>query len=362
MILLGLLGAALAAEGSASGPAPGETQAVDLMNLFEPPVALVDQDGRTIVTKKAAGQVSVMDWNNDGKHDLVLGCHTGMDTAQAEILLLENVGRTDKPRFRWPTEKRVVTGTADATACDAFSGSCGCKSGGAFETATWDANGDSRPDLIVNTYWTRGVVVLINAGVKDGLPVFRQGEQLFVIGQTHGRGSGGGDWNNDGIPDYVHPVNKYGWTVHYGTRLPAGGIGLAKKALKSEDFTIAGHENYARAGKDHAWFECTPCAWNFSGKHGAGSPVTEVVAVMYHADYNATGDYAAKKCDINFYLLDREAKTCVKQATLVVNAAASTRLGMGDLDGDGAMDLLYTGGTFNKDGAGTKIWWLRGRK
>jgi hypothetical protein len=24
------------------------------------------------------------------------------------------------------------------------------------------------------------------------------------------------------------------------------------------------------------------------------------------------------------------------------------------------MDLLYTGGTFNKDGAGTKIWWLRG--
>jgi hypothetical protein len=43
-----------------------------------------------------------------------------------------------------------------------------------------------------------------------------------------------------------------------------------------------------------------------------------------------------------------------------VTAAAATRLGLGDLDGDGLMDLLFTGGTFNKDGTGTRIWWLRG--
>ena len=43
-----------------------------------------------------------------------------------------------------------------------------------------------------------------------------------------------------------------------------------------------------------------------------------------------------------------------------MTAGAATRLGLGDLDGDGIMDLFFTGGTFNKDGRGTKIWWLRG--
>lgn len=346
---------------AAADPAPGESCAVDLMGLFEPPVALADQDGKAIVTKRAGGHLAVMDWNGDGRNDLVLGCHDGMDTTQAAILLLENVGSAAAPKFRWPTAARVQVGEEASTTCSAFGSSCGCKSGGAFETAPWDANGDGRPDLIVNTYWTRGVILLRNTAIKDGVPVFTQVEQLFEIGQKHGRGSGGGDWNNDGIPDYVHPVNKYGWTVHYGKKLPDNGLGLEKKALKSGDFTIRGNEGYAPAENAATWFDRTPYAWNFSGKHGTGSPVTEVVAVMYRADYNETANYAAKKCDINMYLLDRAAKACVKQATLAVNAAATTRLGMGDLDGDGAMDLLYTGGTFNKDGTGTKLWWLKGK-
>jgi hypothetical protein len=355
-------GVVVAGNAPASGsPAPGESVAVDLMGLFYPPVALVDQEGKTIVTKRAGGHLAVMDWNADGKNDLVLGCHAGMDTPQAEILLLENVGTSASPKFRWPTEARVMAGKEE-TSCSAFSSSCGCKSGGAFEVAAWDANGDSRPDLIVNTFWTRGVVLLRNTGVKDSIPVFTQAEQLFEVGQKHGRGSGGGDWNNDGIPDYVHPVNRYGWTVNYGMKLPGGGIGLNKKALNAADFKLTGNENYGTGADGTIWFDRTPYAWNFSGKHGPDSPVTEVVAVMYQADYNETKNYAAKKCDVNLYLLDRDAKTCVKQATLAVNAAATTRLGMGDLDGDGVMDLLYTGGTFNKDGAGTKLWWLRGRQ
>lgn len=353
---------AVAAQAWAADPAPGESSAVDLMGIFEPPVALADQDGHAIVTKRSAGHLAVMDWNGDGKNDLVLGCHAGMDTAQAEILLLENVGTSASPKFRWPSSAQVMAGTDEEATCSRFASSCGCKSGGAFEMAPWDANGDGRPDLIVNTYWTRGVMLLLNAGAKDGVPEFKQGEQLFAIGQKHGRGSGGGDWNNDGIPDYVHPVNKYGWTVHYGTKLPGGGLGLERKALASGAFTLKGHEGYPSAEKGPAWFDRTPYAWNFSGKQGPGSTVTEVVAVMYRADYNETKDYAAKLCDINLYLLDREAKTCVRQATLAVNAAATTRLGMGDLDGDGVMDLLYTGGTFNKDGAGTKLWWLKGKR
>jgi len=343
-------------------PAPGESVAVDLRGLFYPPVALADQDGKVIVTRLAGGHLAVADWNGDGKNDLVLGCHASMDTAQAEILLLENVGTSASPKFRWPAGNRVMISKEEETTCSLLSKSCGCKSGGAFEVASWDANGDGRPDLIVNTFWTSGVELLLNAGVKDGGPEFKQSERLFEIGQKHGRGSGGGDWNNDGIPDYVHPVNRYGWTVHYGIKLPGGGIGLNKKALSAASFKLTGNECYGTAADGNPWFDRTPYAWNFSGQHGAGSPVTEVVAVMYQAGYNETKDYAAKKCDINLYLLDRVANTCVKQATLAVNAAATTRLGMGDLDGDGVMDLLYTGGTFNKDGAGTKLWWLRGKK
>jgi hypothetical protein len=32
------------------------------------------------------------------------------------------------------------------------------------------------------------------------------------------------DWNDDGVPDYVHPTNRYEWTVHAGRRRPAGGV------------------------------------------------------------------------------------------------------------------------------------------
>lgn len=346
----------------AANPAPGESIAVDLQGLFEPPVALADQAGAAIVTRRAAGHVAVVDWNSDGKNDLVLGCHAGMDTPQAELLLLENGGTAAAPAFLWPAKGNVQLTAGDPESCSVLQGSCGCKSSGAFEIAPWDADGNGKPDLIINTYWTRGVLLLLHSGMKDGLPVYKQGEVLFEIGQKHGRGSGFGDWNNDGIPDYVHPVNEYGWTVHVGKPRPDGGFTLRKNALSSAGFTLKGHEAYPAAAENRKWFDRTPCAWNFSGKHGADSPVTEVVAVKYQAGYHQTANYAAKLCDINLYWLDREAKTCVKQATLAVNAAATTRLGLGDLDGDGAMDVLYTGGTFNKDGAGTKIWWLRGKK
>lgn len=354
---------------------PGESRPVDLVGLFAAPVAVVDESGEPIVTRRAAGHPAVADWDGDGDNDLLLGCHESMNTADAGILVLRNVGVAATPRFTWPTGERVVVTTVDDTwprlpalaagrdsapeSCSLLGGSCGCKSGGAFEVTPWDWNGDGRTDLIVDTFWKPHGVRVFLGGERGGRPALEPGDVLWPI-KDHGKGSGCGDWNSDGVPDYAHPVNRYEWTVHLGQRQPDGGVRLDGGRLSSADYTIVGHEAYRGGGTNAAWFAATPCAWNFSGRHGRDSAVTEIVAVMHHPDYEATADYAARKCDVNLYHLDRTARTCVRQATLAVNAAAATRLGLGDLDADGVMDLLYTGGTFNKDGAGTKIWWLRG--
>jgi hypothetical protein len=377
LVLLGIPTASAAelATGLAVDVPPGESRPVDLQGLFAPPVALVDEGGRAIVTRRAAGHPAVADWDGDGDGDVLLGCHESMNTADAGILVLLNVGSAATPRFAWPTTERVVVtavddawprlpaltlGRDDATeSCSLLGGSCGCKSGGAFEVTPWDWNGDGRTDLIVDTFWKPHGVRVFIGGEADGRRTFTPGPVLWPI-KDHGKGSGAGDWNNDGIADYAHPVNRHEWTVHLGRRGPDGGVALDGEKLRSADFAIVGHEDYRAAGTGTNWFAATPCAWNFSGRHGRDSTVTEIVAVMHHPDYDATADYAARKCDVNLYWLDRAAQTCTRRATLAVTAAAATRLGMGDLDGDGVMDLLFTGGTFNKDGAGTKIWWLRG--
>ena len=355
---------------------PGESRPVDLQSLFAPPVAIVDMAGAAIVTGRAAGHAAVMDWNGDGVPDILLAAHDSMNTADASVLVLVNKGTKEAPRFAWPTTERVLTEAGDATgfppapavnlvgptagdSCTLLGGSCGCKSGGAFEITPWDWNGDGRTDLIVDTFWNPHGVRVFLGGEQAGHPVFEPGEVLWPI-KDHGKGAGFGDWNNDGVPDYAHPVNRYEWTVHAGRRRPEGGVALERDALRSADFTIHGHEPYRGNDARAAWFAATPCAWNFSGRHGADSRITEIVAVIRHPDYEATADYAARKSDVNFYLLDRDARTCTRQGTLAVTAGAATRLGLGDLDGDGIMDLLFTGGTFNKDGRGTKIWWLRG--
>ena len=333
---------ALALRGALSGAEPQPPAAVpDLGSLFTPPQPLCDQDGNAIVTRRAVGHPTVADFNGDGTNDVLLGCHQNMDTATAEILVIESIGATP-PRFRWPASRvRIessVPAAADEPAGICYATSCGCKSSGTFETHVVDWNGDGFFDLVVDTYWTDGVRLLLNTGRSRRDPTFVKADMLHRIG-SHGMGSGGGDWNNDGVEDFVFSVNHYGWTMYPGVRDEKGGVWFSDKAA----FDAGKVKLTGQSG----WFSHTPYAWNFSGAHGAGSPVTEIVAVMDDPADDQRG-FDQHACRINYYWWDREAGTCALKGTLATNNAAYTRMGIGDLNGDGCMDLLFTGGVFTK--------------
>ena len=314
---------------------------------FQKPTAVCDQDGKPILTRRAVAHPAVADWNADGRNDILLGCHKNMDTAAAEIRVLLNVGTKESPRFRWPTKELVrLEGQPRG-----FSVSCGCKSSGTFELHPMDWNGDGRFDLVVNTYWsTDGVRLLLNGGKSAERPTFVKDRMLHRIG-SHGKGSGGGDWNQDGVADLVFPVNAYGWAVYPGSKSADGGVKFADKpAFSSGDFRLVGQDR---------WFDHSPYAWNFSGKRPAGAKAVEIVAVMEDPG-NARRKYSEHLCHVNYYLLDRQARTCTLRGTLATNKAAHTRLGIGDLNGDGSMDVLYTGGAFSR-GEETQIWVMYGK-
>jgi hypothetical protein len=309
---------------------------LDPKALFREPTALRDQDGRPIVTRRAAGHPAVCDLNADGLPDVLLGCHTSMDTVQAEILVLENVGTKAEPRFRWPPTGSIRVANGDAA--ERLCSSCGCKGGGTFVVHPVDWNGDGRPDLVVNTMWKRGVLLFLNRGKANGRPAFSEAKKLHAIG-THGKSSGGGDWNNDGIPDLVFPANPYGWALHPGRRTEAGGVQFAAEpAATSRDYRIEGQAR---------WWRYTPYAWNFSGRRAAGSGTVEVVACEEERA-KPPRPYAEKRCFLDFSVLDHGTKTARRVGRLATSHAAVTRLALGDLNADGSMDILYAGGVFTK--------------
>ena len=350
------IGISLGGKQAAAGPATRPA----FEKMFHAPRAVCNQDGEPILTRRAVGHPVVVDFNADGHNDILLGCHRSMDTAAAEILVLLNVGTNKQPRFRWPPRTSVQLEGQPAR----FSVSCGCKSGGTFELHPVDFNGDGRFDLVVNTYWNPdGVRVLLNTGTSRADPKFTRGKVLHKIG-SHGRGSGGGDWNNDGVVDFVFPVNPYGWAVYLGRRGPDGRVTFAEKAaLTSGKYTMIAREGAAPnpEGRDSKprWFDHSPYAWNFSGKHPVGSKKVEIVAVG-EDPANKDRPYAEKLSHIDLYVLDHQAKTVTRLGRLATNRAAYTRLSIGDLNGDGCMDLLYTGGVFTT-GRDTKIWVMYGK-
>jgi len=188
--------------------------------------------------------------------------------------------------------------------------------------------------------------VLQNITTDKAKPEFKEGEQWKRV-NAHGKGSGGGDWNNDGILDYLFPVNEFEWNVYAGVKTGNQQKYAEQPSMRASEFKIVGNDKYK-----NMWFTATPIAWNYSGKHGSGSQITEIAAVCMVPDTNI--------CDINYYWLDRSTKTVTRMATLATNNANRTRLGFGDLNNDGCMDLLYSGGVWS-NGDETQIYVLYGK-
>lgn len=78
----------------------------ELKKLFSEEEALRDQDGKEIVTRLGNPHPIIMDWNNDGRNDLLLASQEGgRNTYDFALYFLENVGSNSEPRFKWPCVK-----------------------------------------------------------------------------------------------------------------------------------------------------------------------------------------------------------------------------------------------------------------
>jgi len=144
----------------------------------------------------------VVDWNNDGKKDLLVGHGGWRDHAYIDLYI--NVGTDVSPSFGVATHIQA----AGQDICQSYSSS-------PFIT-DWDEDG--KKDLIVRE--TLQFTLYKNIGT-DALPVFGEGVAIQVNGQDLYVYCGDGssvfsvtDWNNDGVKDLVIG-DYYGYVFLY---------------------------------------------------------------------------------------------------------------------------------------------------
>lgn len=314
----------------AMGTVAGEEY--DLKRLFREPVALLDPLGKPITTNKALATPYAADFNGDGAIDLIIGAKLNMDTAAGGIWLVRNVGSNEKPFYDWKNARRIAvvdSAAADSTDTEAEF-ACGCKSSGFVPVQACDWNGDGWMDIVATDTYTRSYV-LINRKTSRDKPTFERVNYFAFEKRNHGMHSGGGDWDGDGIRDFLYmPFAGSYYRMFKGDTVKGRGLHFREGDVRSgQAINYTGDK-----ATDCAW------AWNFSGKRKPG--VVEYVGVSNRESHDveffvATGDKSRKVGPVGRF-----------EGTYVKATAC-------DVNGDGRMDVLYSGGVFMKPEY-TKIW------
>lgn len=298
--------------------------------LFSEPQALLDAAGKPLITGKAEVSPIVADYTGDGVNDLIVGGHVNMNTAQGGIYLAKNVGTNAKPRFDWANAFQVQLGDGGSKF------SCGCKSSGYVPVHPVDWNGDGWMDLVYTDTYTKSWL-LINTKTSKDKPTFERKLYFAFEKRNHGMNSGGGDWNADGVMDFLYMPFGGG---HY--RLFAGTLANGAKLPKYQDGPRKNGKVLKIAGvksRDCAW------AWDFSGHKKPG-----------RIEYIGVGDRTAGTID--FFVIENG--TGRKIGNLTRFPGKFPKLTVCDLNADGSMDLMYSGGVFAKPDI-TKIYVMFGK-
>jgi len=300
-------------------------------DLFEKPVALADASGAVLLTNLAEGCPTAADYNGDGKVDLILGAHESMDTPVGGIWLIPNTGTNEKPAFSMKDAYRVNDQDGVLKA------GCGCKSAGQVLVQAADFKGDGWIDIVFSDTYAHAYILLNDRKSKDK-PTFTRQPFYDMEKVNHGMMAGGGDWDGDGVRDWLHmPFAGEEYKFLKGDAL--GG-----KGLKFEQVANVRQAHPVKISGDKA-VTCA-WAWDFSGTAKARG-VIEYAGI-------AGGD-AREIC-----LYELKDGVSRKVCVLVKAEGSDPRFTLADLNGDGKMDLLYSSGNFGEKAA-TKIVVLYGK-
>lgn len=311
-------------------PAAAET-AVNPQQLFEKPVPLAGPDGMPMVTGKAQGCPFAVDYDGDGTIDLVLGAKDGMDTATGGIWLIPNLGTNQQPAFSFAKAFRVAEAAGPAGV------DCGCKSSGHMLVQCVDWNNDGFLDIVLSDTYRR-TSILLNDGTSREAPTFTMRKFFDMEKKNHGMYAGGGDWDGDGVMDFLHmPFAGQSFKLLKGVR-EGDAVKFQEEGLKACTVLDVQGEKPRKC----AW------AWNFSGT-ARDRGVTEFVGVTSGAD---------GKEEIAFFeVKDGQSR---QVATLAKPDGSTPLLTASDLNGDGKMDILYSCGVFKNEHDKTPVWVMYG--
>lgn len=202
-----------------------------------------------------------------------------------------------------------------------------------------DWNADGYLDIVYSDTYRR-TYLLLNDGRDRDHPTFTS--QLFfnMEKRNHGMHAGGGDWNNDGVRDFLHMSFGGGaYKLFPGALTAGGGLKFQEGGLKQCTVLKIGRDRESKARKC-AW------AWNYTGT-AKQRGVIEYVGI------------AKNNQDIAFFELKDGISRMV--AKLFTPEARTPLLTAGDLNRDGRIDILFSCGLWNGEKDKTKIYVMYGK-